>query len=50
MDSAKTKAIDEWPLPRNVKEIQSFLGFANFYCRFIANYSASKLVILYLGV
>ncbi|MBW0570323.1 hypothetical protein O181_110038 [Austropuccinia psidii MF-1] len=28
-----------WPPPRNLKALQSFLGFANFYCRFIKNYS-----------
>jgi hypothetical protein len=27
------------PEPRKVKDIQSFLGFANFYRRFIHNYS-----------
>ncbi|KAG5729497.1 hypothetical protein E4T56_gene4641 [Termitomyces sp. T112] len=39
MDPAKVDAILNWPSPRNVKEVQSFLGFANFYCRFIDNYS-----------
>ena len=39
MDSAKTQVISDWPVPKNVKEVQSFLGFANFYRRFIANYS-----------
>jgi hypothetical protein len=40
MDTAKTDAIASWPTPKNVKDIQSFLGFANFYWRFIYNYSA----------
>ena len=31
MDPAKVTMILEWPEPRNVKDIQSFLGFANFY-------------------
>ena len=35
----KVKTIINWPTPRKVKYIQSFLGFANFYCRFIFNYS-----------
>jgi hypothetical protein len=39
MSSDKVKAIQEWPEPRKVKDIQSFLGFANFYRRFIHNYS-----------
>src|SRR5467141_1007294 len=39
MDEAKTKAIQDWPEPRKVCDIQSCLGFANFYCHFIHNYS-----------
>ena len=31
MDSAKLKEISDWPMPRTVKEVQSFLGFGNFY-------------------
>ena len=39
MDPAKIKVIQDWPEPRKVKDIQSFLGFANFYRRYIQNYS-----------
>ena len=39
MDDEKVKAIREWPEPRNLKEVQAFLGFANFYQRFIQGYS-----------
>jgi hypothetical protein len=39
MDEAKVKAIQDWPVPCKVKDIQSFLGFANFYRRFIHDYS-----------
>ena len=39
MAQDKIETILDWPAPRKVKDIQSFLGFANFYCRFIANYS-----------
>src|ERR1700731_432593 len=35
MDMAKVKAIKEWPIPWKVKDIQSFLGFTNFYHCFI---------------
>ena len=38
MDSSKIQTIQDWPEPRKVKDIQSFLGFANFYRRFISNY------------
>ena len=39
MDKEKVKAIREWPEPRNLKEVQAFLRFANFYQRFIQGYS-----------
>jgi hypothetical protein len=39
MDPAKVKVIQDWPEPRKVKDIQSFLGFANFYRQCIHNYS-----------
>ena len=40
MDPAKVAAILEWPTPTSVKEVQSFLGFANFYKKFILHYSS----------
>lgn len=39
MDPGKVDTILKWPSPRTVKDLQSFLGFANFYRRFIDNYS-----------
>jgi hypothetical protein len=39
MDPAKVKGITEWPTPTSVKQVQAFLGFCNFYRRFIHNYS-----------
>ena len=39
MDPKKVSAITEWPEPTSVNNIQSFLGFANFYRRFIKDYS-----------
>ncbi len=35
MDPAKVSAIMEWPELQKVKDVQAFLGFANFYQRFI---------------
>ncbi|KAK3505639.1 hypothetical protein QTP70_004727 [Hemibagrus guttatus] len=40
MDEGKVTAIRNWPTPTIVKELQRFLGFANFYRRFIQNYSS----------
>jgi hypothetical protein len=39
MDKGKVDVILAWPAPRSVKELQSFLRFANFYRQFIDNYS-----------
>jgi hypothetical protein len=39
MDPAKVAAIKEWKVPESVKEVQSFLSLANYYRRFIRNYS-----------
>ena len=39
MAQNKVDIIHDWPEPRKVKDIQSFLGFANFYHCFIYNYS-----------
>ncbi len=39
MDEGKVEAIKTWPQPTNIKELQRFLGFSNFYRRFIQNYS-----------
>ena len=40
MDPSKVSAVLDWPTPKSVKEVQSYLGFANFYKNFINNYSA----------
>lgn len=38
-DSEKIQAVVEWSRPTTLKQLQQFLGFANFYRRFIKNYS-----------
>ena len=40
MDPEKTSAVEKWPTPTSRKETQRFLGFANFYRRFIRNFSS----------
>jgi Reverse transcriptase (RNA-dependent DNA polymerase) len=35
MDPAKLKGILDWPAPKTVKKVRSFIGFENFYCCFV---------------
>ncbi|KAL0187811.1 hypothetical protein M9458_014910, partial [Cirrhinus mrigala] len=39
MDERKVSAVVSWPEPTTIKELQKFLGFSNFYRRFINSYS-----------
>src|SRR6202161_2438301 len=39
MDEHKVEAITEWPMPKNVTNIREFLGFCNFYRRFVDNFA-----------
>ncbi|GLB45344.1 putative retrotransposable element tf2 155 kda protein type 1-like [Lyophyllum shimeji] len=39
MDPTKVAGIKEWPTPTNIKGVRSFLGFGNFYRKFISHYS-----------
>ena len=39
MDPVKLDGITSWPTPEKVKDVRSFLGFSNFYQRFIPDYS-----------
>jgi hypothetical protein len=39
MDPERVRAVQEWPSPESIHDIQVFLGFANFYRRFIEGYS-----------
>ncbi|SYW81095.1 uncharacterized protein UHO2_07003 [Ustilago hordei] len=39
MDPEKVCTVKEWPMPESIHDIQRFLGFANFYRRFIAHFA-----------
>jgi len=36
----KVKGVLEWPTPECVKDVQKFLGLANYYCQFIKGFAA----------
>ncbi|KAH9244973.1 hypothetical protein BASA81_017580 [Batrachochytrium salamandrivorans] len=39
MDQTKIASVQNWPTPGKVHDIQVFLGFTNFYRRFVPNYA-----------
>jgi len=39
MEQEKIKIVKEWKVPMKIKDVESCLGFANFYRRFIQNFS-----------
>jgi hypothetical protein len=39
MDPTKLSTIASWPAPTTRKELESFLGFTNFYRNFIPHYA-----------
>ena len=39
MQKKKVEGVLNWPAPRNVKEVQKFLGLANYYRRFIKDFA-----------
>jgi len=39
VDKFKIKVIVKLPMPKYIKDIRSFLGYAGFYCRFIKDFS-----------
>ena len=43
MDPNKVKAVLEWEPPKTRKQLQSFLGFANFYRTFIPQFASIAL-------
>jgi len=48
MSDDKVKIIQDWLKPKKVKNIQSFLGFTNFYHQFIFNYLDIVIPLMHL--
>jgi len=40
MEKEKMKGVLEWLTPKCVKDVQKFLGLANYYCRFIQGFAS----------
>ena len=39
MEEEKVKVVLDWPVPKSVKDIQKFLGLANYYKRFVEGFA-----------
>jgi len=39
MQKKKVEGVLNWPAPRNIKEVQKFLGLTNYYRRFIKDFA-----------
>jgi len=45
MQKEKVKGVLSWPTPRNIKEVQKFLGLTNYYRRFIKNFARIAVLL-----
>ena len=48
MELEQVATIVDWLVPKNIKEVQSFLGFVNFYQQFIFAYSKVAATLIEL--
>src|SRR5260370_24136358 len=48
MDPIKLQGVTDWPQLTKVKDVQSFIGFVNFYRRLILNFSETPRPLLQL--
>ena len=46
MEPGKIEAIQKWEIPTRKKEVQAFLGFANYYRRFIQDYARRAIPLM----
>lgn len=47
-DPLKVRAVQDFPIPKNLSELRSFLGLMNYYHRFIQDYARIALPLYYL--
>ena len=40
MEKGKVKGVLEWPISKCIKDMQKFLGLANYYCQFIEGFAS----------
>ena len=48
MDNTKIAKVRNWITPHNIREVRKFLGFTEYYCYFIQDYSKKARPLLYL--
>lgn len=41
---SKVKAVEKWPAPSSTTQLKSFLGFCNFYRKYVKNYSKMSAI------
>ena len=46
MEDERIRAVEQWPEPKSVRDIQVFLRFANFYGRFIQDFSRIAALLI----
>lgn len=39
-DSKKIQVVQEWPIPRSIRDVRAFLGLASYYRRFVPNFAS----------
>ena len=40
----KVEKVKSWPVPKNIKEVQSFLGLASYYRQFINKFAEEGIM------
>ena len=44
-DPDKVSMVQTWPKPENVKEVQQFMGLANYYAQYIRNFADTAALL-----